>query len=248
MGDAEQPAQPNGTEAVTGPHRAVGMVRAMLAAYSFLCTLLVFATVAPPPPLIERLVIGIFVAAIALAVTWWFMGLPGTARRKRFARDAPAPTTLAWVPPVCVLVAFVACSFAISDASRSYYAERLHTYQRDVRVAAKHHTPRPPRPSATALPPWFGRLGPFFTVATQVLAGIVIILAFSRWGNNASSEALFRTAMPIAALGVAFGLAGNLPSLSPSLYAIFLGPVVAGLAGAIAALGVAATASRPGAP
>jgi hypothetical protein len=103
----------------------------------------------------------------------------------------------------------------------------------------------PLAPSAMELPPWFGRLGGFFMVATQVLAGLVIVLAFTRWSARGSSEEVFRTAMPIAVAGVAFGLAGNLPSLSRPLQAIILGPVIAGLAGALGALLVAVTASRP---
>jgi hypothetical protein len=82
-------------------------------------------------------------------------------------------------------------------------------------------------------------------VATQVLAGLVIVLAFTRWSARGSSEEVFRTAMPIAVAGVAFGLAGNLPSLSRPLQAIILGPVIAGLAGALGALIVAVTAPRP---
>lgn len=97
--------------------------------------------------------------------------------------------------------------------------------------------PIPPRESE--LPPWFGRLTSFFTVATQLLAGLVIVLAFSHWRGGVS-EAVWRTAMPVATVGVVFGLAGNLPSLSRSLQALFLAPVLAGLAGAIGGLLVAA--------
>lgn len=98
-------------------------------------------------------------------------------------------------------------------------------------------------PSEHELPPWFGRLTGFFTLATQILAGLVVALAFSRWRSGASEE-LFRAAMPVATVGIAFGLAGNLPLLSRSLQAIFLGPVIAGLACAIGAM-IAVTASRP---
>jgi hypothetical protein len=98
-------------------------------------------------------------------------------------------------------------------------------------------------PSATELPPWFGRLGSFFTVATQLLAGLVIVLTFSRWRAGVS-EAVWRTSMPIAVVGVAFGLAGNLPSLSRSMQAILLAPVAAGLAGAIGGLVVVAMESK----
>jgi hypothetical protein len=98
-----------------------------------------------------------------------------------------------------------------------------------------------PAPEAKELPPWFGRLGGFFTVATQLLAGLVIVLAFGRW-RTGTSEAVFRTAMPVAVFGIAFGLAGNLPSLSRHLQAILLAPVVAGLACAIGALIVTAIA------
>jgi hypothetical protein len=102
----------------------------------------------------------------------------------------------------------------------------------------------PAVPNASELPPWFGRLGSFFTVATQILAGLVIVLAFGRWRRGAS-EGVWRTAMPVAGMGVAFGLAGNLPSLSRSLQAILLAPVIAGLAGAIGGLIVVTMDSRP---
>jgi hypothetical protein len=103
--------------------------------------------------------------------------------------------------------------------------------------------PLPAPPSETELPPWFGRLGGFFTVATQLLAGLAAVLAFSRWRAGVS-EAVWRTAMPVAVVGVAFGLAGNLPSLSRPLQAIFLAPVLAGLAGALGGLIVASMESH----
>lgn len=106
--------------------------------------------------------------------------------------------------------------------------------------------PPPVAPRASDLPPWFGRLGGFFTVSTQLLAGLAIVLAFTRWRSGVS-EAVWRTAMPVAAAGVAFGLAGNLPSLSRELQAILLGPVLAGLAAAVGALIVATVESRPSA-
>lgn len=99
------------------------------------------------------------------------------------------------------------------------------------------------RSKANDLPAWFGRLGSFFMVATQLLAGLAIVLAFSRWSKSETSEAVFRSAMPVVTVGVAFGLAGNLPSLSRSLQAAFLGPVLAALAGAVGALVVAAVSS-----
>jgi len=100
---------------------------------------------------------------------------------------------------------------------------------------------RPPRePSRTELGPWFDHLAGFFTIATQVLAAAVVVLAFARWRSGVS-EAVYRTAMPVAVLGVGFGLAGTLPSLSRTLHAILLAPVLAGLAGAIGALTVAST-------
>jgi len=102
----------------------------------------------------------------------------------------------------------------------------------------------PVAPNVSELPPWFGRLGNFFTVATQILAGLVIVLAFGRWRRGAS-EGVWRTAMPVAGMGVAFGLAGNLPSLSRPLQAILLAPVTAGLAGAIGGLIVVTMDSRP---
>ncbi len=102
----------------------------------------------------------------------------------------------------------------------------------------------PAAPNASELPPWFGQLGNFFTVATQILAGLVIVLAFGRWRRGAS-EGVWRTAMPVAGMGIAFGLAGNLPSLSRSLQAILLAPVIAGLAGAIGGLIVVTMDSRP---
>jgi hypothetical protein len=98
------------------------------------------------------------------------------------------------------------------------------------------------RPNSAELPPWFGKLGGFFTVATQLLAALVAVLAFGHWREGVS-EALYRTAMPIAAVGVAAGLAGNLPALSRALQAIFLAPVFAGLAGAVGALVVASMGS-----
>lgn len=102
----------------------------------------------------------------------------------------------------------------------------------------------PAVPNVSELPPWFGRLGNFFTVATQILAGLVIVLAFGRWRTGAS-EGIWRTAMPVSCLGIAFGVAGNLPSLSRSLQAILLAPVIAGLAGAIGGLIVVTVDSRP---
>jgi hypothetical protein len=101
----------------------------------------------------------------------------------------------------------------------------------------------PREPSETELPPWFGRLGGFFTVSTQLLAGLTAVLAFGRWRGGVS-EALWRSAMPVAAAGVVFGLAGTLPSLSRALQAVFLAPVLAGLAAAVGGLAVAAMESR----
>src|SRR5258708_14497876 len=112
-------------------------------------------------------------------------------------------------------------------------------------AGAFHRLPTPP--SSSELPPWFRRLGGFFTVATQLLAGLVIVLAFSRWRGGVS-EAIWRTSMPVAAVGVIFGLAGNLPSLSPQLQAVLLPPLLAGLAAAIGALLVAAMEARTGPP
>jgi hypothetical protein len=93
------------------------------------------------------------------------------------------------------------------------------------------------------LPPWFERLRGFFTVATQILAAVVVVLVFSRW-REGPAEAVFRSAMPVVAVALAFGLAGTLPSLSRSLQAILLAPVLAGLAGAIGALIVVALDTR----
>ncbi len=104
----------------------------------------------------------------------------------------------------------------------------------------------PAPPGESELPPWFGRLTSFFTVATQLLAGLIIVLAFSHWRGGVS-EAVWRTAMPVATVGVVFGLAGNLPSLSRSLQALFLAPVLAGLAGAIGGLLVATMEPKSGA-
>src|SRR6202021_2626218 len=96
-------------------------------------------------------------------------------------------------------------------------------------------SPLPRAPSAAELPPWFDRLGGFFTVSTQLLGALVIVLVFSRWQAGASEE-MFRLALPVAAIGVAFGLVGNLPSLPRIVEAIVLAPVIAGLAGAIGGL------------
>jgi hypothetical protein len=95
--------------------------------------------------------------------------------------------------------------------------------------------PKARAPQASELPPWFGRLGGFFTVGTQILAALVIALAFTGIRKSVSSQIL-QTAMPLAVIGIAAGIVGNLPSLGRSLPAILLGPVLAGLTGGLAAL------------
>lgn len=115
----------------------------------------------------------------------------------------------------------------------------------DVRLAAlrREMPPLGKSPSPAELPAWFGRLNDFFTLATQLLAALVVVLAFNRWRSGAS-EAVYRTAMPVAVVAVAVGLIGTLPSLPRALAAILLAPVVAGLAGAISSLLVATMAAR----
>jgi hypothetical protein len=102
----------------------------------------------------------------------------------------------------------------------------------------KSMPPRGKPPSPSELPAWFGHLKSFFTLATQLLTALIVVLAFSRW-RRGPSEAVYRAAMPVAALAVAAGLVGTLPSLSRTLTAIVLAPVIAGLAGAIGGLLVA---------
>jgi hypothetical protein len=103
----------------------------------------------------------------------------------------------------------------------------------------------PRAPKVDELPPWFGKLGGFFTVATQLLAGLAVVLVFAQWTDSPTSETLFRSALPVTAVAVLCGLIGNLPDLSRSLQAVLLGPVIAGLAGALAALAIIASTSRP---
>ncbi len=102
----------------------------------------------------------------------------------------------------------------------------------------KSMPPRGREPSPSELPAWFGHLRSFFTLATQLLAALTVVLAFNRW-RRGPSEAVYRVAMPVAALAVAASLVGTLPSLSRTLTAIVLAPVIAGLAGAIGGLLVA---------
>jgi hypothetical protein len=94
-------------------------------------------------------------------------------------------------------------------------------------------------PSASELPAWFGRLRGFFTVASQILAALVIALALTRSFESVTRKIL-QAAMPLAVFGIVAGVIGNLPSLSRSTQAILLGPVFAGLAGGLAALVVIA--------
>jgi hypothetical protein len=193
--------------------------------------------------------------------------------------DLAKPTGIAWIPVVCVVVAFVGYGVTLVIVQSRYHAEREAAYTRaDVRWwrAFAASTPRinrisyllerpsigdrrkamaeiaawrksmPPRgkpPSPSELPAWFGRLNGFFTLATQLLAALVIVLAFSRW-RRGPSEAVYRAAMPVAVIAIATGLVGTLPSLSRALAAILLAPVVAGLAGAIGGLLVATMETR----
>ncbi len=114
----------------------------------------------------------------------------------------------------------------------------------DLAALRKSMPPRGKPPSPSELPVWFSRLNGFFTLATQLLAALVIVLAFSRWRAGVS-EAVYRTAMPVAVVAVAASLVGTLPSLSRTLAAVLLTPVIAGLAGAIGGLLVATMEARP---
>jgi hypothetical protein len=108
----------------------------------------------------------------------------------------------------------------------------------------KSMPPRGREPSPSELPAWFGHLRSFFTLATQLLTALIVVLAFSRW-RRGPSEAVYRAAMPVSALAVSAGLVGTLPSLSRTLTAVVLAPVIAGLAGAIGSLLVATIEVRP---
>jgi hypothetical protein len=125
-------------------------------------------------------------------------------------------------------------SYLLSQASSKDRSQA----QTQLAALRKSMPPRGKPPSPSELPAWFGHLDGFFTLATQLLAALVIVLAFNRWRSGVS-EAVYRTAMPVAVIAVAVGLVGTLPSLSRALAAILLAPVVAGLAGAIGGLLVA---------
>lgn len=125
----------------------------------------------------------------------------------------------------------------------SYLLEQSSSSDKRKAVASiadlrKSMPPRGKPPSPSELPVWFGHLRSFFTLATELLTALIVVLAFSRW-RRGQSEAVYRAAMPVAALAVGAGLVGTLPSLSRTLTAIVLAPVIAGLAGAIGGLLVA---------
>jgi hypothetical protein len=88
-------------------------------------------------------------------------------------------------------------------------------------------------PSTHDLPPWFGRLYDFFVAATSILAGLVIALVLA-----GSIEPVVRVSLLFSVVGLVAGVVGSLPSVSPSLHAILLGPLTAGLVAAVAALAV----------
>jgi hypothetical protein len=109
--------------------------------------------------------------------------------------------------------------------------------EHDARAELAEPKPRPPNP--LAIPLWFGRLKSFFVVATQLLGAIVLVLVFTRW-RTGTSEAVFRTVLPVEVAGLTAGLIANLPSLSLQVQAFLLAPVFAGLASALGALAVIA--------
>jgi hypothetical protein len=122
---------------------------------------------------------------------------------------------------------------AETEASNSITANDIPLF-RELRLASEK-----PGPPKSELPLWFGRLGGFFTVATQILAALVLALAFSAFRKSVSSKML-QAAMPLAIVGVLAGIVGNLPSLGSPVQTILLGPVSAGLMGGLAALTVIA--------
>jgi hypothetical protein len=92
-------------------------------------------------------------------------------------------------------------------------------------------------PTSSELPRWFSRLDGFFVAATSVLAGLVIALVLAGSIDSVTSVVL-RTSLLFSVIGTVAGLVGNLPSVSPVLHAILLGPLTAGLIAAVAALAV----------
>ncbi len=127
-------------------------------------------------------------------------------------------------------------------AKNGLVGEYVLILEHDARAELADPEPQPPNP--LAVPRWFGHLGSFFTVATQLLGAIVLVLVFTRWRAGAS-EAVFRTVMPVEVTGLVAGLIANLPLLSRQLQAFLLAPVLAGLAAALGALAVIAM-SPPG--
>ena len=93
--------------------------------------------------------------------------------------------------------------------------------ERDARAELADPEPRSPNPSA--LPRWFGQLKGFFTVAAQLLGAIVLVLVFTRW-RAGTSEAAFRTVLPVEVAGLLAALVANLPLLSRQFQAVLLAP------------------------
>ncbi len=94
-------------------------------------------------------------------------------------------------------------------------------------------------PSKESFPPWFGELGDFFTGGAQILAVLLIALAFTRWANRIADQVV-RAAMPFVVLGLIAGIVGTLPNVPRGVQAGLLGLVAAGMVGALGALSVSA--------
>lgn len=108
--------------------------------------------------------------------------------------------------------------------------------------AALRGLPRVDSVSPNALPAWFGHLREFFSLAAQILAGLVVALVLGRRVlRDRVSEQLMRTGTPLAIVGITAAVVGSLPDVHRGMQAFLLGYVIAGFGNALAALALLAS-------